>query len=614
MKQSQETKKNYSTLSNMLYVMHFTVKEQKVFIPLLLCYAICAACGEFLPALINSFIIGRLEQGLSVSQLFFSLLAITIVFLAVYEGSIYTNSQLNWRYFFARTKFIKNILSTLMYMDYEMLEQPEVLDAQQKALRTTSGSDSGIQGLLESTVKNLVNILKLIVALSLVVTKNIWIVVSVVLLTFLHFIVVDHTKKNDKKLTWDVLSTKWRRIAYLNNITSNFAYGKEIRLFQIKDWLQHKQKTENDIAHGLMCKSQRRWFCANCINQGIAIVQNLILYTWLIISVLQGQMSIALFILYLQVIPSFSSALSQLLDDVADTRRKSAEVTDYRTFLSFYQQEPISQMEKVKLSDLDLTTLEFSFEHVSFRYAGQEEYALKDLSLSVKPGIRLAIVGLNGAGKSTFTKLLMRLYEPTQGRILLNGIDIRSFDKCEYFRLFAPVFQNIELYAFSILENVTLHNKQGVDTERVRECLIAAGLKEKLNTLPKGMDTQLLKVLYDDGIDLSGGEKQKLALARALYKDSPVVVLDEPTAALDAYAESKLYEDFNELIGHKIAIYISHRLASTKFCDQIAVFKGGKLIEFGSHEELMLKQCEYYNLFQVQAKYYQEEGVIVNGE
>ena len=153
-----------------------------------------------------------------------------------------------------------------------------------------------------------------------------------------------------------------------------------------------------------------------------------------------------------------------------------------------------------------------------------------------------------------------------------------------------------------------------MDTERVRECLIAAGLKEKLNTLPKGMDTQLLKVLYDDGIDLSGGEKQKLALARALYKDSPVVVLDEPTAALDAYAESKLYEDFNELIGHKIAIYISHRLASTKFCDQIAVFKGGKLIEFGSHEELMLKQCEYYNLFQVQAKYYQEEGVIVNGE
>ncbi|MBR4179455.1 MAG: ABC transporter ATP-binding protein, partial [Treponema sp.] len=225
-----------------------------------------------------------------------------------------------------------------------------------------------------------------------------------------------------------------------------------------------------------------------------------------------------------------------------------------------------------------------------------------------KAGERLAVVGLNGAGKTTFIKLLMRLYEPTEGAIFLNGQDIRSWDLKSYFAIIAPVFQDVNLFAMTYKENVSMNELENTDDELVKKCTEDAGLGEKIRDLKDGIDTQLLKVIYDDGIDMSGGEKQKLALARALYKNAPVVVLDEPTAALDALAESKLYQDFDKLIYGKTAIYISHRLSSTQFCNNVAMFKDGQLIEYGTHDSLMKKKGEYANMYKVQAQYYVEEG------
>ena len=250
---------------------------------------------------------------------------------------------------------------------------------------------------------------------------------------------------------------------------------------------------------------------------------------------------------------------------------------------------------------------EFTFENVSFCYPKAEKYALKNLNLTVKAGERLAVVGLNGAGKSTFIKLLLRLYEPTEGRILLNGTDISEYDKEAYYGIFGPVFQDVNLFAFPLAENVSMKSPQETDREKARSCLIDAGFGEKLTELSQGVDTEILKVIHDDGVDLSGGEKQKLALARALYKDAPVVVLDEPTAALDALAEAKLYQDFDKLIGDKTAVYISHRLSSTQFCDHVAMFRDGELIEYGTHESLLSKAGAYAEMFRIQAQYYLEQ-------
>ena len=216
------------------------------------------------------------------------------------------------------------------------------------------------------------------------------------------------------------------------------------------------------------------------------------------------------------------------------------------------------------------------------------------------------MVGLNGAGKTTMIKLLLRLYDPTEGFITLNGTDIRKYRREDYYRLFSPVFQNVELFALPLAENVSMLPMQATDREKAAACLREAGLGGRLDELTKGLDTELLKIASEEGIDLSGGEKQKLALARALYKGAPVVVLDEPTAALDALAEKQLYERFDRMIGKKSAVYISHRLASTRFCDRIAMFMDGRMAEYGTHDELVAKGGEYARLFDVQAQYYRE--------
>ena len=255
----------------------------------------------------------------------------------------------------------------------------------------------------------------------------------------------------------------------------------------------------------------------------------------------------------------------------------------------------------------EMDKYEFEFRNVSFKYPKAENYALKNLTLKLNAGERLAVVGLNGAGKSTFIKLLLRLYEPTEGEILLNGVNIRDYNKRSYYSVFAPVFQEVELFAFPLAENVSMQSPEKTDRKRAEECLVSAGFGDKLAELPNGVDTEILKIIHDDGVDLSGGEKQKLALARALYKGSPVVVLDEPTAALDAIAESKLYNDFDRLIGGKTAVYISHRLSSTQFCSNIALFKDGTLCEYGTHESLLEKDGAYAELFRLQAQYYVEE-------
>ena len=229
----------------------------------------------------------------------------------------------------------------------------------------------------------------------------------------------------------------------------------------------------------------------------------------------------------------------------------------------------------------------------------------------MKAGEKLAVVGLNGAGKSTFIKLLLRLYEPTKGRILLNGKDISLYDRSEYYKLFSPVFQDVWMFAFPLKSNVSMKDVEDTDDASVIRCLNDSGMDETVKELKKGIDTEVLKIVDDDGVDFSGGEKQKIALARALYKNGPVVVLDEPTAALDALAEAELYENFDKMIENRTAVYISHRLSSTRFCDHVAMFVDGEMKEYGTHDSLLNAGGAYSEMFNVQAAYYVEEGGVM---
>jgi len=246
---------------------------------------------------------------------------------------------------------------------------------------------------------------------------------------------------------------------------------------------------------------------------------------------------------------------------------------------------------------------EIEFRDVSFKYPRSESYALKDVSMKFKIGERLAVVGPNGSGKTTFIKLLCRLYDPTEGEILLNGIDIRKYNYLDYMSIFSVVFQDYKLFAFKLGENVGA--KVDYDKEIAKECLIKAGFGDRLAEMENGTETYLYKGYNKDGVDISGGEAQKIALARTLYKDAPFIVLDEPTAALDPVAEAEVYSKFDEIAGDKTAVYISHRLSSCRFCDTIAVFDNGRVVQKGTHDELVAKENgKYHELWFAQAKYY----------
>ena len=253
-----------------------------------------------------------------------------------------------------------------------------------------------------------------------------------------------------------------------------------------------------------------------------------------------------------------------------------------------------------KRSDRQYTV---EFRDVSFRYPESEQYALRHVNMKFKVGERLAVVGMNGSGKTTFIKLLCRLYDPTEGTILLNGIDIRKYRYDEYMDIFSVVFQDFQLLAQPLGQNVAA--RQDYDAARVTDCLGKAGFGERLAKMPQGLETYLYKELDENGVEVSGGEAQKIAIARALYKDAPFIILDEPTAALDPVAEAEIYSKFNEIAGDKTAIYISHRLSSCKFCDEIAVFDGGAVIQQGTHDALLADETgKYYELWTAQAQYY----------
>jgi ATP-binding cassette subfamily B protein len=260
----------------------------------------------------------------------------------------------------------------------------------------------------------------------------------------------------------------------------------------------------------------------------------------------------------------------------------------------------------IPIEKRDDTDYAIEFRNVSFKYPGSEQYALKNINLKLNIGTRLAVVGMNGSGKTTMIKLLCRLYDPIEGEITLNGIDIKKYNYDEYMAIFGVVFQDFALLPFTLGQNVAA--SVDYDADRVRLALSQSGFAARLNSLPEGLNTHLGKEFEETGVEMSGGEAQKIALARALYKNSPFIILDEPTAALDPIAEYEIYSAFDEIVGDKTAVYISHRLASCRFCDDIAVFHEGEMIQRGNHDTLLANaEGKYHELWNAQAQYYTEE-------
>lgn len=328
-----------------------------------------------------------------------------------------------------------------------------------------------------------------------------------------------------------------------------------------------------------------------------------IVYLFVCLKAWAGAFGVGAVTQYISAISSLSGSVSSLIATVGSMRANSLFLKAEFEFLDIPNQMYQGSLSVEKRRDRDY---EIEFRDVSFKYPGAETWALRHMNMKFKVGQRLAVVGQNGSGKTTFIKLLCRLYDPTEGEILLNGIDIRKYNYQEYMSIFSVVFQDFQLLAYSLGQNVAA--SRDFDRKRAENCLREAGFGERLDEMEKGLDTILYKYLDDEGVEISGGEAQKIALARALYKNAPFIILDEPTAALDPLAEYEVYTKFNEIVGDKTAIYISHRLSSCRFCDTIAVFDSGQVVQRGSHDELVAdKSGLYYSLWNAQAQYYVNE-------
>lgn len=605
---TDELHKEYGVISNCRYILGKFVKYRKSLILFIITGSIAAASMTYLWSFIGKLVIDMIEQQASSPDkdikplLYLTLITSAAELLFMWLNTV-SSMKMSVGFTYVRLMIIKERIAKTLGMEYEALETPEMLDRLQKAKRATAGDWQGIQGMMTYMQVMGVQIISVTIAVAIMTTFNPWIIFIIVVLSFAQFLFFDYIRKKDKKEMWDAMMPHWRKLEYMENVTTDFSYAKDIRLFGMQKYLAKKQIDVYDEELRHWIKSRQYWIYNTIFAHGISLLRQLIIIGWLVYSVVFNGLSIGNFTLYTASAAAFSNAINEILQALSALRERSAHTDDYRSFMDIPSADDKAQT--IPIPPADKYT--FEFKNVSFKYRGQEKYALKNVNLTLHAGEKLAVVGLNGAGKSTFIKLLLRLYDVTEGCILMNGTDIRKFDRKEYYELFAPAFQDVMVFAFPVAENVSMKEPFNTDKAEAEKMLRLAGLGDKLDKLEKGVDTELLKVLYDDGVDLSGGEKQKLALARALYKKSKIIVLDEPTAALDALAEFRLYQSFNELVGDRTAVYISHRLSSTRFCDRVAMFKDGEMVEIGTHDSLMEADGAYADMFRVQAQYYVED-------
>lgn len=395
-----------------------------------------------------------------------------------------------------------------------------------------------------------------------------------------------------------------QKLGHVEKLPDDFSAAKDIRIYSMATWLRECYRDLSEQRAKWDRSTVKKSFLSRTADLIVILIRDGGAYALLIHMFYNGEIGIDEFVLYFAAISSFASWVGGIISCWNKANTVSLTMCDFREFIDYpeYDGSGIAKAEEQMN-----TVPEIEFRNVCFRYDGAEQDTIHNLSLRIKSGEKLALVGLNGAGKTTLVKLLCGLYRPTSGEIFFNGIPLSDFKREDYYKLISPVFQEIRTAFFSLAETVSGKSTDETDLKKAEMCMRQAGLGAKIDALPNGIHTKLNKKVHKNGTELSGGEAQKLMLARALYKDAPLLILDEPTAALDPIAESKIYTEFNVMAKNKTSLFISHRLASTSFCDRIILLENGHITEEGTHQELIAANGKYKELFDMQSCWYQDD-------
>lgn len=486
-----------------------------------------------------------------------------------------------------------------------MTSYPNTLDAdfikmREKAHLACEGNNQATEHIWQTLTMMLKNIGGLIIYLTILSRIDAVLLLVVIATCFAGFFVSRYTN-NWRYARRDEEEQYFQKKYYLRNKSESVELAKDIRIFGLQNWLNELLDQIHNLYLDFSLRCERVEVLADITEVILTVARNGIAYVYLINMTLNEGLSVSEFLLYFTAVSTFTAWVMGILQEMSALHKESLDISRLREFLDYPEPFKFENGKDIPTAE----SYELKLENVTFRYPGAETDTIHGLNLTVRPGEKLAIVGLNGAGKTTLVKLFCGLLDPTEGAVLLNGKDIRDFNRRSYYDLFSAVFQEFSVLDVTVAEQIA-QTTVDIDYDKIADCVDKAGLTSTIEKLPKGLETHVGREVYLDGVLFSGGQTQRLMLARALYKNGPILLLDEPTAALDPIAENDIYMKYSEMTNGKTSLFISHRLASTRFCDRVIFIADGGIKEEGTHESLLALGGEYANLFEVQSRYYQE--------
>ncbi len=601
----KKQKPRYNMWQNTAYMISLAwrEKEKKVLV-LVLLSAVFAVGNSLVNLYVTPSILSAVENKVPLSEL----ITIILVFVGLMMLCAAASSYIGANTIYGRVQ-VRCAIITALNRKAATTSYPNVGDEKFKKLCTKASEATCSNGQATEAVWNTLtnltkNVLGFILYMLLLFSLDPWMLAVILATTLVGYFIGKRVNEYGYRHREEVAEYE-NKMWYIDGRAKDYSAAKDIRIFHIRPWLEELGDKSMAAFTAFHKKANSVYIWGRIADLILAFVRNGIAYAYLLHLVLANGLSASEFLLYFSAVGGFTTWVSGILGDLTTLHRQSLDISTVRECIEYPESFDFKSGDSLEPDNK--TTYEIQLVNVSFRYPESEKFTLKNINLTLHPGEKLAVVGLNGAGKTTLVKLICGFYDPTEGQVLLNGRDIKEYNRQDYYRLFSAVFQDFSLLAGTIATNIA-QTEDNVDMEKVKACAEQAGLLSKIESLPDGFDTYLNRMVYENAILLSGGETQRLMLARALYKNAPVIVLDEPTAALDPIAEAEMYEKYSEMTRGKSSIYISHRLASTRFCDRIILLEKNRITEEGTHDELLARGGRYAELFEVQSKYYREEA------
>lgn len=598
-------KPKYNLWQNTGFMLRTSRKYAKSVFPLCIVLALLSAGKSVAELLIAPAILNKIELSASLGSVVFTIAAFALVLMLLSGLRSYVDTNALFGRIAVRSQGIYlSISRKYAETSYPNLLNTDFLALGEKASAACAGNSESSEAIWTTLTDLMTSCIGFIVYLALLTNLNLWLAALVAATTAVSYFASKRINE------WGYLHRSeelelTKRIEYANKTATSREFAKDIRMFGLRGWLEDLWGSTMRLYSAFCAKRERKYIWANIIDIVLTFLRNGIAYAFLIGITVKNGLPASQFLLYFAALSGFAQWVVEILDKLSVMHKQSLDISTIREFLDWDEPFDLNGGERIAFEPNK--QYEIRLDDVSFRYPKADKDTLSHINLTVHPGEKLAIVGLNGAGKTTLVKLVCGFLDPTEGRILLNGEDIRKFNRNDYYALFSAVFQEFSVLDVTVKENVA-QCVDGIDETRVWQCIDKAGLTEKIKSLPKGIETHLGRRVFKDGVEFSGGQTQRLMLARALYKNAPILVLDEPTAALDPIAENDIYQKYNEMTHGRTSFFISHRLASTRFCDRIIFVDSGKIAEEGTHDELLKNGGGYAYLFEVQSKYYRSDN------